>query len=785
MEAEPKLPEQTSTDETRTCEPGEIGAGQSTGGEWGHLRILEEIGRGGFGSVYRAFDPTLEREVALKVFHAVAQGSDLRAEGRQLAKLRHANVVQVYGVDEHGGRAGLWMEFIHGRTLSRMLREQGRLGAHEATAIALEVCRAVAAVHASGLVHRDIKAQNVMREDGGRIVLMDFGLTGPKTDRASMTGTPVCMAPELLRGEPASVQSDIYALGILLYYLVAGIYPYEAKNFSELARLHQEGGMKLLADVRQDLPREFVRVVERAIAARPEDRYATVGQLTKALAEADQEPRARRAKPRRWAPAAVLCAMAMLGTSGWLWRDRLIPGIPASRVLGLAVLPFENLTNDPKNDYLGDGIGEEISSWLGKSKQLRVISRNSTQQFRATREPPTAIGKKLHADWLITGSVRREGTQVRVRVLVVQASDGAQRHSETHDCDLKDTLRLESQIGGSLASLLRVELDPAPAKLDPETRDLYWLALEEGQSQSPGHLRTAVKLMERVVDRAPRYAPAFAELAASYGTLGYMGGSRADVENAKRYAEQAIRMDGSLARAHSLLGFLKSMFDWDWSGAEQEFRKAAAIDPRSSAGSAQYANLLMSQGRLDEARTQLSLVEAADPLSYQIPHCRSLIAAYEGRFEDAERENATAIALSPDNPLRRAWRGYIYLQTGRNDQGIQDYQQAVQMAGSLNFRGDLGWAYARSGRTAEARQILAKLLEGGGTAAPVEVAAVYVGLGESEPALDWLEKAFAVRDPTLREIWMDAVWAPLRQHPRYRALVAKIWPNQPLRDPPR
>lgn len=260
---------------------------------WGPLQHLVKVGRGFSGEVYRAWDARLEREVALKLWRWVAHPQDWSRlgfqEARLLARIRHSNVVTVYGVDQHQERIGLWMEYIHGRTLEALLEDHGPLAAREAALVGLDLCSALSAVHALGLLHRDIKAKNVMREEGGRIVLMDFGLSLDLRDRnpaelaLQICGTPQYMAPELLRGEKASVQSDIYALGVLLYHLVTGCFPVEGNNLAEVHEAHQRGQATLLRDRRANLLESFLATIERSLSPQPAERFASVGQMAQFL----------------------------------------------------------------------------------------------------------------------------------------------------------------------------------------------------------------------------------------------------------------------------------------------------------------------------------------------------------------------------------------------------------------------------------------------------------------------------------------------------------------------
>ncbi len=306
---------------------------------WGHLEIVEKVGEGGYGEVFRARDTQLDREVALKLLRKETPVRDkipaaMIEEGRLLARVRHPNVATVYGAEQHEGRVGLWMEFIHGRTLAELVRSQGVFGAPEAGLIGLDLCRALAAVHRAGLVHRDIKAQNVMRESGGRIVLMDFS-AGRDLRRAIdeeerlITGTPLYMAPEVLRGEPATVQADIYGLGVLLFHLVTGSYPVQGTTLRELREAHDQKAARPLGELRPDLPSAFIRVVERALAPEAHDRFGSAASMEQALAGAlGLEGRVADARqvidptpprPRRWWLVPALAAGLLLALLGGGW----------------------------------------------------------------------------------------------------------------------------------------------------------------------------------------------------------------------------------------------------------------------------------------------------------------------------------------------------------------------------------------------------------------------------------------------------------------------------------
>ncbi len=405
----------------------------STSGErWGHLLLIEKIGEGSYGEVYRARDTWLDREIALKLLKPMPgqEAALLRIlhEARTLARVRHPNVVTVHGADIHDGRVGLWMEFVPGRTLEDALQTRERFTVAEAVLIGQELCQALAAVHASGLVHRDVKTRNVIREDGGRVVLMDFGagqVRGLKmSDKAAPTGTPVYLAPEVLSGSEASVQSDIYALGVLLYRLVTAKYPVVAVSLTGLRDAHDRHDRKPLREVRPDVPEDFVRIVDRALARAPEHRYENAMAMHDALAQlfraatvapARVAPAAGRWPSRRRAIAAVAAlVIAATAASLAMWRFNRGPVGSAPGLRTLAVLPLRS--DAGVQDYFADGMTEALIHELAGVHALRVISRTSVMQFKDTNEPVGSIANRLNAQTVLEGSVLRAGVDVRINV---------------------------------------------------------------------------------------------------------------------------------------------------------------------------------------------------------------------------------------------------------------------------------------------------------------------------------------------------------------------------------
>jgi hypothetical protein len=369
-------------------------------GNWGHLALVERLGGGTAGEVYRAWDRQLECDVALKLLRVNEASNDPHSspivrEGRLLARVRHPNVITVHGVAVHEGRFGLWMELVRGATLEQLLARRGPFSAREAALIGIDLCRALAAIHAAGLIHRDVKAQNVMREDGGRIVLMDLGTgreidSGRRHTMADLAGTPLYLAPEIFAGGAASERTDLYSLGVLLYHLVTGTFPVRAAAIGELTERHAKGAGVRLRDARADLPTKFVQVIDRATARDPQSRYASAGALEADLAAALGDDHAsasadgaagnRAAGKAGWrrggAVLATLAAVLALVAIGWpVMRGRIAPSGVSGTITSIAVLPMANLSGDPSQEYFADGMTDALIGDLAKIRPLRVISR--------------------------------------------------------------------------------------------------------------------------------------------------------------------------------------------------------------------------------------------------------------------------------------------------------------------------------------------------------------------------------------------------------------------------
>jgi serine/threonine-protein kinase len=758
---------------------------------WGPLRRLEMVGEGGFGAVYRAWDTRLDREVALKLLRQREWSPGLHAsavvhEGRMLAQVRHPNVVTVHGADRIAGRVGLWMEFIHGRTLEQLLRERGPFGAGEATLIGLDVCRALSAVHRAGLLHRDIKAQNVMREDGGRIVLMDFGTgldqtSGADPEAGGLAGTPLYLAPEILQGEEASVRSDIYGVGVLLYRLVTGSYPVQERSVAQVRDAHARGARILLRDARPDLPESFVQTVERALSATPDNRYASAGEMESALAAAraavpPSPAVAQRAVWRR-STFAVAVALLVLTTAGVLWLSAHRSNAPV-----IAVLPFKNLSTEPDSDYFVDGLTDEVIRNLSVIDGLFVRSSASSFAFKNKNPSTRDVSEQLNANLVLTASVLRAGTHVRIDAQLVRAADDVPLWSERYDRELKDIFAIQDELSRSIVNALRLKLGRGQRQYAANfaNYDRYLKARVLQARRGPA-TRQAIELFDEVASKDPGFAPAIAARASAYGlylviqvpsVLGLPVAEDQARAIVRRDALEAIRLDPLLAEAHDAVGWLHSL-DLEWAEAEKSFRRAMELNPSLTTTSTDFVvSTLLPEGKLSDALRVLNDALRADPLSPDVRRTISQVQISTRQYDAALANCRRAIQLDPEVFAANTRCEQALIHKGQVAEAIALMEKFIAdtpaLKGGRGY-GYLGYAYAISGRRAEA-EMQAVRNEG----LPHQQATIYGGLGDKERAFAAIEKLAAV-NPHRTLSWLTRPELDLlRGDPRVTALQKKF-----------
>jgi len=792
-------------------------------GTWAHLTLLERLGGGTYGEVYRAWDRQLEREVALKLLRAQGVGDDpetsrITREGRLLARVRHPNVITVHGVDVHEGRVGLWMELLRGQTLEQQLNTRGAFGAREAALVGIDLCRALAALHAAGLLHRDVKAENVIREDGGRIVLMDLG-TGREIDAGArrglpdFAGTPLYIAPEVFDGAPASEATDVYSLGILLYHLVTGSYPVWAKTVEELKGKHRKAAPIRLRDARADLPTVFVSVVDRAIAKVPSDRYLTAGALEADLLRSLDDDTLRLTVPgsgetvaaEETAPtrrikviaavagiAAAIVAGALLALPAFRGRDTAATAAGAA-IRSIAILPLANLSGDPSQEYFADGMTDELIGTLGRLTGVNVISRTSSMLFKGSAKTVPEIARALNVDAVVEGSVlmsagaqRESGgppERLRINARLIRAGTDTQVWDRTFEAVAGDVIRLQRDIASAIADGINAKLTPPRDAVVPAAQratsfdafDLYLKGRFYWAMRSPESLKQSVQYFQEAIARG--YVPAYAGLADAYNLLGFYG--VLSIQDARLRARDAatkgLELDPSLAEAYASRGFINDD-EFKWAAADADFKQAVALAPGYSTGHHWYAMFLAGQGRFDEATSQITTALALDPLSVGVNGQYDELLVLTRRYDEAIAHARQTTALDPAFGRNRIVLAEAYALKGNYDAALSELSQ-TQAAGNeqTTLLRELGYVYGRAGRQAEARMVIDDLLlrqQRHADGAEGSLAIVYTGIGDRDRALSWLERAWLVHDSIFVRVKVDPRLDPLRGDPRFSKLLA-------------
>ncbi len=757
---------------------------------WGHLDLLNVVGRGSYGIVYRAWDTRLERLVALKLFHGAANPDEVMQEGRMLARMRHENVVSVYGADVIDGVAGIWMELVHGRTLENIVKGDGPLPAREAAAAGADVARALVAVHGAGLLHCDVKAQNVVRENGGRVVLMDLGagrLVPEHRDIDAMTdiaGTPRYMAPELFRpGTSATRASDIYGLGVLLYFTVSGRFPVDGKTLSELRYAHQINKVRPLGEAANGVPKRLIEIVTKAIDPDPGRRPESVQEILTVLQSLAAEPAPSPIRAFPWsATVPTLALLAALVV--WLFRS---PGpvttVPEPNTL--AVLPIANLTGDPSAQYLADGLTEVLIAHLAQLSRLQVASSAATAGVRDMRDE-RAIADTLGVRLLLSGAVVRADDRIALSVKLTDPRAGRTIWGTELERRPSNVLEARSEIANLVAARLALEApsrDAARPATPPaaEAQEAFLRGVVEASSASANtRMVQAEQLFARASELEPRWAEPLAYLAYTQQSTTEFGDPSHRAERAEQVrgnALRAIQLDPELPLSYTALAAVQAYHDWDFRGAEATLRQGLTAHARDGTARARLSLLLAAMGRLDEAVRE---AERARDDESMLPdrHANLAVVRYYARdFERSLADYDKALSLAPDFVPALVGRGRLLLALGRHDDSAASIQKAIAVSPNPALFALLAHINMAANRPAVADELIERLrtFEREGQFVSIDnYAYIEAHRGNVDEAFRLLDEAITRRMTNVVWLAVDPRGDVLRSDPRFRAAVQRM-----------
>ncbi len=712
-------------------------------------------------TVYLADDLRHGRQVAIKLLRpelgALLGPDRFTREIRIAAALNHPHILPLYDSGEAGGQLFYVMPYVRGGSLRQKLVAERQLATADAIGFVREVAAALDHAHAHGLIHRDIKPENILLHEGEAMVT-DFGIalaasTAPGdrlTATGFMVGTPEYMSPEQAAGERTlDARSDVYSLGCVLYELLAGEPPHAATSArSVIARRFSEPPPRVRR-VRPTVSAAVDEAIARALAVDPAERFPTATAFADALATGPAPARA--------------------------------PRLPS-----IAVLPFDNLSADPENEFFADGITEDVIAQLSKIRSLKVISRGSVMRYKKRERSLREIGVTLDVATLLEGSVRRAGSRVRIVGQLIDAETDRHLWAETYDREFTDIFAIQTDVALRIAAALEAELsqeERARIRKEPtddvEAYQLFLLGKHCLARWTHEGVEQGLKYLEQAVARDPNYALAYATITHAYTEMGLgIAGALSPGEafrRARAAVARALEIDAGLAEAHAMLAFLKFVCDYDWTGAELEFKRAIELNPNSGDTYDSYGLMLTSLERYDEALEMQQRAHELDPVAHRHDNATTLLRA--GRYDEALRVVTRVLEVDPHYVMAHATLGWAYLLKGMPDRGVAELERAVALdpANTL-FLSQLGQAFGRVGRTEEAHAVLRRLEEMSRQryVSPYHMAYVYTGLGEQDRAMDWLERAYEERAGGVFGIKGSFLFASLRRHPRFQALLRKM-----------
>ncbi len=764
-----------------------------SGSSLGPYEILSALGSGGMGEVYRARDPRLGRDVAIKVLPAdVASNPDRLArferEARSVASLNHPNIVTLHSIEEASGIRFLTMELVDGEGLDQVV-VPGGLPLARVLELAIPLADALSAAHQKGVVHRDLKPANVMVTREGRIKVLDFGLAksseavpaagmttaptmeSPISSAGQVVGTIPYMAPEQLRGEPTDARTDLFALGILLYELATGRRPFAGATSADVSSSILRDLPQPVLQVRADLPADFGRVIARCLEKDPDRRVQTAKDVRNELELL-----------RRTGVPAPTPAPA----------PREAPATRAPDAPSIAVLPFVNRSRDEEDEYFSDGLADELLSMLAKIRGLRVAARTSTATFKGRTVTITEVGQALKVATVLEGSVRKSGNRVRIAVQLVKVEDGYPLWSETYDRTLDDIFALQDDIAQSVVKELRTTLlgETPDSHASGEARVEVAAAAHGRAGNAESHrlylqgkylvdrftqedTARGIHYLQQAIETDPANAPALVYLARGHAQQGGYGWApvHEGYEKARQAIARALELAPDLAEAHEVRSQILRSNDWDWKGADAAAKRALELAPNNSEALCEAGILARQLGRLEEAEALLLRAYEQDPLNVRV--IMSLAHGYRSvdRLDEAERWCRKAVELAPHRMTVHHILSIVLSDQGRHDEAVAEARLESGIWGRLT---GLAYTLFRAGRRAEADQALAELKADYAVDCAFQIAAVHAGRGETDAAFEWIDRGYEDRDAGMPLILAEPTFRSLHGDPRWKAHLARM-----------
>jgi len=778
--------------------PHELVPGSVFGGRY---EILEELGKGGMGVVYKAQDQKLRRTVALK-FLPFEWTADPQAkerfirEAQAAASLDHPNICTVHEIDEAEGRMFISMAFVEGEDLRKRIC-RGPFTVEEALGLGLQVAEGLKEAHAKGVVHRDIKSANIMVTEKGQAKIMDFGLARIKggallTREGATIGTVAYMSPEQARGEEVDERTDIWSFGVVLYEMFSGRLPFQGEHDQAVIHSILKEPPKPMSDVRPGVPEPLEQVVGKALEKELDKRYQSMDELLydlKSLSEGIEPEgirmRRRRARLRKWRRA-----IAYAGTTALL----IIMSVVASRLFtghvkamdSVAVLPIENLTGDTRQEYFVDGVTDELIGHLSQIGALRVISRTSVMKYKGMKKPVPEIARELKVKAVVEGTVLRVGDSVRIRVELIDAlPEERNLWTQTYDRDMTDVLVMYNEMARAIAGKMQVKLAPqeetrlaGARQVNSEAYEAYLKGQFHWYKLTRPDLESALQYFELALEKDPNYAQAYAGIASVWvgrEQQGFVSTSEA-APKAKAAVAKALELDSTLAEVHGTLAGIRTWTDWDWKGGEAEYRRAIELNPNYPGARANFSHLLYILKRPEEAMAQVTRAMELDPLNALFRGFYAMDLMYARRYDDAIAAIHDTLRTSPNDLIALSTLRSAYHMKHMYPEALEVWKASYAARGDHEAEDALARGFKEGGYPKALQRVAEALIARSRTAyvPSWQIATLYTRAGMKKEALEWLEKAYLAHDPNMPYISVDPIFDNLRDGPGFQDLLRRM-----------
>ena len=763
-----------------------------------HYKILEKLGEGGMGVVYKAEDTRLKRTVALKFLPAnlAATAEDIgrfEHEAHAISALNHSNIATIFDIDEAEGNKFLVLEYITGGTLKSKIRklqsEDKELPLHDVIDLAIQMADGLAHAHRHQIIPRDIKSDNIMLTGDGKVKITDFGLAKLRgqsrlTRSGSTLGTLAYMAPEQLHGEEIDQRADLFSLGVVLYEMATGRTPFRGEHDAALTYSIANEEPVPARTLRQNLPPELDLIIAKALQKDRSCRYQSADELMDDLQKLQRDAtgtvKTVAVDKRSKLPWVIAACIVVLGALGLYFF------MPATHPTGansktIAVLPFSNLSGDKDEEYFSDGITEDILTQLARIGDLRVISRTSIMKYKGSNKDIREIARELNAGVVLEGSVRHAGSQVRITAQLIDATNDTHLWADTYDREYREIFVIQSEIARNIAGALKARLSAAEAKdlqssAAGNTR-AYSLLLQ-GRSfairRDAPNIARAIDLYNQALAIDSTNARTWAALSDAYLEQSTMTSGEIPADcavRARNAALKSILLDGNFAGAHIALARILNTFDWDWQGADRESKIALSIEPNNSSALELMAGLSVTMGRFDEAIASAKKAVELDPMGDVNYFGLAIAYSYKARPRESIAFAQKALELNPSYAGARDFISTNYLALDMPDSALA----------SARVESDEGWrthglslSYYASGKKEEAEHELQELIRKSGDAMAFQVAEIYAYRGDADRAFQWLETARRQRDGGISQMVGNPLLKKIERDPRYMPFLRNL-----------